>query len=191
MNIIIAAVGGQGALFAARVLGRLAMDSGFDVKVSEVHGMSQRGGSVITHIRYAAAIASPIVEEGCADVVLTFELLEGARAVTYLKPGGIMIINTYKIIPMPVLMADVDYPPDILESLRKLPITVFPIHASALAKEAGNIRATNSVMLGCFAKHSEFRRDQWLQALKTVSPENSVHGNCGAFNLGFNFLVEE
>jgi indolepyruvate ferredoxin oxidoreductase beta subunit len=189
MNVIIAAVGGQGALFAARVLGRLAMDNNLDVKASEVHGMSQRGGSVITHVRYGTNISSPIVEEGFADVVLAFELLEGARAVPFLKPGGVIIVNMYRINPLPVLAADADYPADIITGMQKLDATVIPIDASALAKKAGSIRATNAVMLGCLAKRGEFTRDQWLQALKALSPEKSLQSNCIAFDNGFNFSL--
>ena len=185
MNIVLTAVGGQGCLFAARVIGKVAQGNGFEVKVSEVHGMSQRGGSVITYVRYGTSVASPIVEEGFADVVMAFEMLEGARALGYLKPSGTLILNTQRIYPLPVLTGGCSYPEEILERIKKTGITVKTIDALAAAREAGNVKAVNTVMLGQFAKISDFGKERWIAALGEVSPAKLLDINTAAFEKGY------
>ncbi len=185
MNIVISAVGGQGALFAARVIGRVALNNNYDVKVSEVHGMSQRGGSVITYVRFGKQIASPIVEEGYADVLLAFEMLEAARYVPYVKKQGVIIINDQKIKPQPVVAGDCAYPDTIVDTIRTLDVKVELIDATARALEAGSSRAVNAVMLGAFAKHTSFSRDSWIQGITDASPAKFVQSNIDAFDKGY------
>ena len=185
MNIIITAVGGQGALFASKVIGCCAMNAGYEVKASEVHGMSQRGGSVISHLKYGKHIASPIVEEGTADLLLSFELLEAARYVSFVKPGGSIIVNNQRINPLPVLTAQAVYPENIPEMLATLNVTVQCVDAAVLADEVGSIRGVNAVMLGCMAQQSEFTYEQWIDALTSVSPQKFIETNTAAFNKGF------
>ena len=185
MNIVLAAVGGQGCLFAARVIGKVAQSNGLEVKVSEVHGMSQRGGSVTTFVRYGKLVASPIVEEGFADVVLAFEMLEGARALPFLKRGGTMILNTQRINPLPVLAGAVLYPSGIPERLQKAGAAVTAIDALGAAREAGNVKTVNSVMLGVLAKMSEFDRTHWIGALQEVAPAKYCDINIAAFDKGY------
>ena len=185
MNIVIAAVGGQGALFAARVIGKIALSGGYDVKVSEVHGMSQRGGSVITHVRYGKKINSPIVEEGFGDAVIAFELLEGARCTSFLHRGGVVIANEQHINPQPVLAGDMEYPRRLVDRMRELGLRVRAIDALTAAKQAGNVRAVNAVMLGMFAAETEFEREAWHDAIRLVSPPAFADANCLAFDKGF------
>jgi indolepyruvate ferredoxin oxidoreductase beta subunit len=186
MNIVIAAVGGQGALFASKVIGCCAMNAGYEVKASEVHGMSQRGGSVISHLKYGKHVASPIVEEGTADLLLSFELLEAARYVSFVQPGGSIIVNNQRINPLPVLMAQAVYPANIPGMLATLDVHVRCIDAAALAQEAGSLRGVNAVMLGCMAQQSEFTYEQWIAALTTVSPPKFIETNKAAFDKGLN-----
>jgi indolepyruvate ferredoxin oxidoreductase, beta subunit len=148
MNIVLAAVGGQGALLASRILGSLAQEMDYDVKVSEVHGMSQRGGSVVTYVKFGRKVHSPIVEKGTADILLAFEKLEGARYVDYLKEGGTMIVNTQEIAPMPVIVGQLPYPKLLFEEIKNINIKFMPVDALSLAKDAGNIKAVNVVLIG-------------------------------------------
>jgi indolepyruvate ferredoxin oxidoreductase beta subunit len=188
MNIVLAAVGGQGCLFAARVIGKVAQNNGLEVKASEVHGMSQRGGSVITFVRYGTSIASPIVEEGFADVVMAFEELEGARTVNYLRPSGTIILNTQRINPLPVLSGGCRYPAEIPSLLAATGVTVRTIDALAAARESGSVKAVNSVMLGQFAVMSGFDKHHWLEALGEVSPVKFAAVNTAAFEKGYSAL---
>jgi indolepyruvate ferredoxin oxidoreductase beta subunit len=184
MNVLIAAVGGQGALLSARVLGRLGLLSGLDVKVSEIHGMSQRGGSVVTHVRMGKQICSPVVEVGTADVILGFELLEGFRAVPYLKEGGILIVNDQRISPMPVLTGNAVYPETLVEQAGRLPIRVWVADALATAVKAGNVRAVNMVLLGMMSRFEEYPVILWKQAISMTVPPKTVDLNLKAFELG-------
>ena len=185
MNIIITAVGGQGALFAARVIGTAAAASGYDVKMSEVHGMSQRGGSVITHVRFGEKIASPIVEEGSADCILAFEELEAARYISTVKRGGIVIINTQQINPVPVASGLAVYPKNVAGALSALGVMVEAIDGVALAKKAGDVRSVNAVLLGVLARHITLDHARWLDALSVVSPVKACAINVSAFESGF------
>ncbi|MCS3901962.1 indolepyruvate oxidoreductase subunit beta [Methanococcus voltae] len=185
MNILIAAVGGQGAVLASKVLGKLAQNIGKDVKVSEVHGMSQRGGSVVAHVKFGDKIYSPVVEKGSADIVLAFELLEGARYTDYLKENGILISNTQKISPMPVIIGAVEYPKDIKQKIKEDNITAKFVDALDVAKQAGNIKTVNTVLIGLLAKNSPIEKDEWLKAIKETVPERFLEVNLKAFEMGY------
>ena len=180
MDILIVGVGGQGTLLASRVLGKYALDKGFDVKLSEVHGMAQRGGSVMTYVRIGEKIASPIIDEGRADLILAFEKLEALRYLHYLKEGGETLYSTQEIMPMPVVTGAAEYPQGI-EAL--LPGT--GVDALALALEAGNAKAANSVMLGALCKKLGFDREKFEGALLASIPQKTVEMNKKAFELGY------
>lgn len=186
MNIMIVGVGGQGTLLASRILGAAAQSIGMDVKLSEVHGMSQRGGSVVTYVRYGEKIASPIIEAGGADIILAFEQLEAYRYLSYLKKGGTYIVNTQKTDPMPVICGTAEYPEKILEKIEELGIHVISCDALQLAKEAGNLKATNVALIGLLAKHSTIEKKHWLDALNATVPPEFLEANLKAFELGYN-----
>ncbi|MBQ4516725.1 MAG: indolepyruvate oxidoreductase subunit beta [Clostridia bacterium] len=185
MNIMIVGVGGQGTLLASRIIGAAAINLGGDVKLSEVHGMSQRGGSVVTYVRYGEKIASPIIGEGEADVILAFEQLEAYRYISYLKKGGKYIVNTQKTNPMPVITGAAKYPEDILGKMEKMGISVTSCDALALAKEAGNIKSVNVVLIGVMAKHTNISKEEWEEAIKQTVPEKFLEVNLKAFRLGY------
>ncbi len=184
-NIMIVGVGGQGTLLASRILGNVAISQGYDVKVSEVHGMSQRGGSVVTYVKYGEKVHSPIIDRGEADVILAFELLEAYRAMPYLKKDGKMIVNSQAIDPMPVITGAVKYPEDI-ESKLKSKIDTTVVDALASAKDAGNIKAVNVVLIGVLAKTSEIPYEIWVETIKSTVPAKFLDVNLKAFELGYN-----
>ena len=185
MNIMIVGVGGQGTLLASRILGRVAIKEGYDVKVSEVHGMSQRGGSVVTYVKYGDEVYSPIIGKGEADIVLAFEILEAYRALPYLRKGGKMIANTQKINPMPVITGAMEYPADIEKKLAEK-INLQAVDALNLAEQAGTIKAVNVVLIGLLAKSTSIDKSVWLEAIKETVPEKFVNLNLKAFELGYN-----
>ena len=185
MNIMICAVGGQGALLTSRILGKLAQNLNLDVKLSEVHGMSQRGGSVVTYVKFGETIYSPIIEMGTADVVLAFELLEGARYASYLKPNGTLILSNQRIDPMPVITGAMEYPDKLIEELSMLPINLYEVNALEVAKVAGSIRASNVVLLGVLAKTTDISKDNWIKALEGTVPKGLLEVNLKAFDLGY------
>ena len=158
-NIMIVGVGGQGTLLASKLLGGLLLGKGFDVKVSEVHGMSQRGGSVVTYVRWGDAVYSPIIDKGQADVILSFELLEAARWTEYLKAGGRIITNTQQINPMPVITGAAAYPENLVEKMRAAGLEVDAIDALSLAEEAGSSKAVNIVLMGRLSKWFDFSEE--------------------------------
>jgi indolepyruvate ferredoxin oxidoreductase, beta subunit len=184
-NILIVGVGGQGTLLASVLLGNLAMEAGYDVKLAEVHGMAQRGGSVVTHVRISETpVKSPLVEEGGADVLIAFELLEGFRWLPYLKTDGELFINDRKINPMPVIIGTVEYPDDILGYLKQHVKRLHILDGDALALQAGNIKAVNTVLMGALSTALPFSEEQWLaQIEKNVKPK-FVELNKKAFMLG-------
>jgi indolepyruvate ferredoxin oxidoreductase beta subunit len=185
MNILLAAVGGQGAVLASRILGKMAQNSGLDVKVSEVHGMSQRGGSVVTYVRFGEKIHSPIIEKGTADMILAFEMLEGARYVEWLKPGGTLITSSQRIDPMPVITGTAQYPEDLEERIHALPIHYKVIDALTYAREAGNPKTVNVVLIGALASTTDIEQEKWHTAIKESVPEKLAGINLKAFKLGF------
>lgn len=188
LSIMIVGVGGQGTLLASRILGNLALSRGYDVKVSEVHGMSQRGGSVVTYVKYdEAKVSSPIIDEGGADLILAFEELEAYRYLPYLKKGGRMICNTQNIDPMPVIIGAMEYPQDILEKIKNKDVDIVPVDAAKVAMEAGNIRTVNVVLLGLLSKAMDISEEEWEKVLKTTVPEKALDVNIKAFQLGRNY----
>lgn len=183
-NIMIVGVGGQGTLLASKLLGRLLLGRGYDVKVSEVHGMSQRGGSVVTYVRYGEKVYSPIIDKGQADLILSFELLEAARWAEYLKPGGRIITNTQQVNPMPVITGAAAYPEDLTGKLCALGIDVDAIDALALAEQAGSAKAVNLVLLGRLARWYDFSQEEWMAAIAESVPPKFLELNKKAFALG-------
>ncbi len=184
-NIMIVGVGGQGTLLASRILGNTVINEGYDVKVSEVHGMSQRGGSVVTYVKYGEKIYSPIVDRGEADIILAFEMLEAYRALPYLKKGGKMIVNDQSIDPMPVIIGAMEYPENIKEKLADK-IDLLPVDALKLANEAGNSKAVNVVLIGVMARLTDIPYENWIETIKTTVPPKLLDVNLKAFDLGYN-----
>ncbi|MFA7636337.1 MAG: indolepyruvate oxidoreductase subunit beta [Monoglobales bacterium] len=184
-NIMIVGVGGQGTLLASRILGNTVINEGYDVKVSEVHGMSQRGGSVVTYVKYGDKVYSPIIDRGEADIILAFENLEAYRALPYLKKDGKMIVNNQQINPMPVITGAASYPENIAEKLSSKANVQFA-DALSLAKKSGNIKAVNVVLIGIMAKSTDIEYEKWIKTIKEAVPENFVDINIKAFDLGYN-----
>ncbi len=185
-SIMIVGVGGQGSLLASKLLGHLLVDEGYDVKVSEVHGMSQRGGSVVTYVRFGSRVCSPIVETGEADLIVSFEKIEAARWLSNLKPEGVIVVNTQEIDPMPVIIGAAAYPHDVLAEMSAAGAQLDAIDALTLAETAGSSKAANIVLMGRVAKYFDIAYDKWLAAIeKTVAPK-FVDLNKRAFALGYN-----
>lgn len=184
-SIMIVGVGGQGTLLASRVLGAVLIAAGHDVKVSEVHGMSQRGGSVVTYVRYGGSVASPVIEKGEADLILSFEALEAARWLPYLKKDGKIITNTQQMDPMPVVTGAATYPEDIIGRIRAAGADVTAVDALGLAMEAGSAKAANIVLIGLCARHMEFPRESWEVAVRETVPAKFIDMNLRAFALGY------
>lgn len=185
-SILIVGVGGQGTLLASRLLGRTLLAKGYDVKISEVHGMSQRGGSVVTYVRYGDKVASPIVEKGEADIIMSFEELEAARWLPYLKKGGSIIVNTQQMDPMPVITGAAVYPENVLGQLEDLGVDVQPVDALGLAVEAGTPKAANVALIGTVAKNTDIEQSVWEETIKNTVPEKFLEQNLKAFRLGYN-----
>ena len=183
---MIVGVGGQGTLLASRIIGNVAIKQGFDVKVSEVHGMSQRGGSVVTYVKYDKEVYSPLVFEGEADYILAFEELEAYRWISYLKKGGKLIVNTQKMNPMPVITGAMKYPENIIDKLNDKAVDVLAIDALSLAVEAGTVKAVNIVLIGSFAKNTDIAKEIWIEAIKETVPAKFLDINLKAFELGYN-----
>ncbi|MBQ4156445.1 MAG: indolepyruvate oxidoreductase subunit beta [Clostridia bacterium] len=186
-SIMIVGVGGQGSLLASKLLGKLLMNENYDVKVSEVHGMSQRGGSVVTYVRFGDKVYSPVVNEGEADFIVSFEKLEGARYINCLKKGGKLIVNTQEIDPMPVIIGAASYPNDILQTVETLGADVDAIDALALANEAGSSKAVNIVLMGRLAKYFDIPYEKWILAIEQSVKPQFVEMNKKAFKLGYNY----
>ena len=184
-NILIAGVGGQGTLLASKLMGVVFMGKGYDIKVSEVHGMSQRGGSVVTYVRFGENVASTVIEKGEADMVLSFELLESARWLPYLKKDGVLISNTQKINPMPVITGQMSYPEDIENKLRSTGVRLQTVDALTLAEKAGSAKSVNVVLLGVAAKYFGIEREAWEEAIRATVPPKTVDINLAAFAAGY------
>ena len=184
---MIVGVGGQGTLLASRIIGNVAIKAGYDVKVSEVHGMSQRGGSVVTYVKYSDKVYSPLIFEGEADFLLAFEELEAYRWLPYLKKGGKLIVNTQKMDPMPVITGAMKYPENIIEKIQQKISDITAFDALSCAKEAGTVKAVNIVLIGCFAKNSNVDKEIWIEAIKETVPQKFLDINLKAFELGYNF----
>jgi indolepyruvate ferredoxin oxidoreductase beta subunit len=185
-NVMIVGVGGQGSLLASKLLGRLLLNKGYDIKVSEVHGMSQRGGSVVTYVRFGDKVYSPVIDKGQADYIVSFELLEAARWTEYLKPGGKIITNTQQINPMPVIIGAAEYPQDLLGKMKEAGIDVDALDALTLAEQAGSSKAVNLVLMGRLSKYFDITPAEWLEAIEASVPAKFLELNKKAFNLGLN-----
>lgn len=185
-SVMIVGVGGQGSLLASKLLGRLLVDEGFDVKVSEVHGMSQRGGSVVTYVRFGERVYSPIVTEGEADVIISFEKLEAARYAKYLKKGGKMVVNTQQIDPMPVIIGAAQYPETVLDELTQKGVDIDALDALSLAEKAGSSKAVNIVLMGKASKYFDIPYEKWIAAIENTVAPKFVEMNKKAFELGYN-----
>ncbi|MBR5044089.1 MAG: indolepyruvate oxidoreductase subunit beta [Clostridia bacterium] len=186
VNVMIVGVGGQGSLLASKLLGKVLLDAGYDVKVSEVHGMSQRGGSVVTYVRFGDRVASPIIDLGESDFILSFEKLEAARYAEYLSPNGKIIVNTQEIDPMPVIVGRAVYPSHVLNELESRDVTVDAVDALSLAERAGTAKAVNVVLLGRLARSlPDIPREAWQDAIKSSVKPKFVEVNLRAFDLGY------
>lgn len=183
-NIMIVGVGGQGTLLTSRILGGLAMEAGFDVKISEVHGMAQRGGSVVTYVRYGERVAEPVVEEGQADVLIAFERLEALRYAHFLKKDGVLIVNDQRIDPMTVVTGAAQYPENIIEELGKKYRSV-SLNAMEEALKLGNSKVFNTVILGVAAKNMEFDKETWVRVIRATVPQKTIEINLKAFETGY------
>ena len=183
-NIMIVGVGGQGTLLASKLLGKLLLTRGYDVKVSEVHGMSQRGGSVVTYVRYGDKVYSPIIDKGEADIILSFELLEAARWVEFLKPGGTILTNNQQISPMPVITGAAAYPAELAQKIAALGVKIDAFDALALAEQAGSSKAVNLVLLGRLSSYFDFTDEEWNAAIEQSVPPKFLEMNKNAFALG-------
>ena len=184
-SIMIVGVGGQGTLLASRILGSALLSKGYDVKVSEVHGMSQRGGSVVTYVKYGDKVYSPVIGEGEADLILAFEQLEAARWISCLKADGKVIVNTQKIDPMSVVIGDSQYPDGVIDAVKATGASVHEVGALPLAVEAGSAKAVNVVLIGAMAKNTDIDKEIWIDALKACVPQKFLEMNLKAFELGY------
>ena len=183
-NIMIVGVGGQGSLLASKLLGRLLLNEGYDVKVSEVHGMSQRGGSVVTYVRYGDKVYSPIIDKGEADFIVSFEKLEAARYAAYLSKNGTIVVNSQQIDPMPVVTGAMEYPEGVLDELRQKGVKIDEADALTPAIAAGSAKATNIVLMGRLSKYLPFDKQAWTNAIREVVAPKFVEMNLKAFDLG-------
>ena len=185
-SVMIVGVGGQGSLLASKLLGNLLVGEGYDVKVSEVHGMSQRGGSVVTYVRFGNNVYSPVIELGEADYIISFEKIEAARYLPYLKKDGKIIVNTQQIDPMPVIIGQMDYPDKVLDEMTAAGACIDAIDALSIAEKVGSTKAANIVLMARFAKHFHISYDKWIAALENTVAPKFLEMNKTAFELGYN-----
>ena len=185
-NIMIVGVGGQGTLLASKLLGQLLLDEGYDVKVSELHGMSQRGGSVVTYVKYGETVYAPVIGEGEADFIVSFEKLEAARYAPFLKKGGRIVVNTQEIDPMPVIIGAATYPENVLSELTEKGVRVEAMDALSLAETAGSAKAVNIVLMGRVAKDFGIPYEKWIAAIENTVAPKFIEMNKKAFDLGYN-----
>lgn len=185
-NVMIVGVGGQGSLLASKLLGRLLLGEGLDVKVSEVHGMSQRGGSVVTYVRYGEHVYSPVIDEEGADFIVSFELLEAARWLPYLKKDGVIVTNTQQIDPMPVITGNATYPEDLVKKMKETGARVDALNCLELAEKAGSAKAVNLVLMGRLSHYFDLEEEKWQKAIEESVPPRFLEMNRKAFELGRN-----
>lgn len=183
-NIMIVGVGGQGSLLASKLLGYLLLNEGYDVKVSEVHGMSQRGGSVVTYVRFGEKVYSPIIDKGEADFIVSFEQLEAARYLPFLRVGGRIVTNTQQVDPMPVITETMEYPSNLIKDLEEKGAKVDAMDCLSLAEKAGSAKAVNIVLMGRLSKFFDIPEEKWLAAIEKCVPAKFVELNKKAFSLG-------
>ncbi|MDP3487906.1 MAG: indolepyruvate oxidoreductase subunit beta [Bacillota bacterium] len=184
-NILLVGVGGQGTILASKILAEVATMQGHDVKMSEIHGMAQRGGSVVTQVRMGEKVYSPLIEEGEADNIVAFEKLEALRYVHYLRDGGSIVVNDQQIDPMTVITGAQVYPPEVMEKLQERAGDVLVIDALQLAREVGSIRAVNVVLLGALARKMDINKESWLEAIRRIVPAKFLALNLQAFEAGY------
>lgn len=187
-NILIVGVGGQGTLLASRVLAQAAVDQEYDVKVSEIHGMAQRGGSVVSQVRYGTKVFSPIIKQGDADVIMAFEKLEAARYLPFLRKGGLMVINTDKIDPLPVMSGEVRYPDKLEEKIAGVVPKTVTLDATGIAEKCGTSKAANIVLVGLVGKTLGMPLDSLVEAIRGLVPEKAIDINIRALNEGWNYM---
>ena len=185
-NVMIVGVGGQGSLLASKLLGHLLMEQGYDVKVSEVHGMSQRGGSVVTYVRYGDKVCSPVIDKGEADFIVSFEVLEAARWLSYLKADGQIVTSTQQIAPMPVITGAAEYPTDLVNKMLAAGAKVDALDCLSLAEQAGSAKAVNLVLMGRLSKYFDFSDEAWQKSIEACVPAKFLELNKKAFELGKN-----
>ena len=183
-NILFVGVGGQGTILASKILTEGLLKYGYDVKMSEVHGMAQRGGSVTTQVRYGEKVYSPLIEKGTADVIVAFEKSEAARYIEYLREGGKLVVNDYEIVPVTVLIGDEKYPQNVSEKLRATGADTLMIKAADIATKLGNIKAQNVVLLGALLKALNLDKINWDEVLETIVPKKAIEINKKALVLG-------
>ena len=183
-NVLLVGVGGQGILLASEILSEAAMLAGFDVKKSEIHGMSQRGGSVVSHVRYGREVFSPIVPEGEGDILFGFELMETCRSLPLIKRGGTVVANDLRISPPSVLMGQETYPAGLVERIRGLFPDFLLVDGQEIARDAGNVRAANTVLLGAVSRRLEIAEEYWMMALEKMVPPKALEVNNKAFLIG-------
>ena len=186
-NIMIVGVGGQGSLLASKLLGHLLLNAGYDVKVSEVHGMSQRGGSVVTYVRYGDHVYSPVIDQGEADYIVSFELLEAARWLSFLKEDGIIVTNTQQVDPMPVITGAAVYPENLVDKMKACGAKVDAMDCLALAEQAGSAKAVNIVLMGRLSHYFDLPQEAWMASLEAMVPPKFLEMNKKAFALGRDF----
>ena len=184
-NIMIVGVGGQGTLLTSRIIGKTALEQGYDVKISEVHGMAQRGGSVVTFVRFGEKVNEPVVEEGQADIIIAFERLEALRYAHFLKKDGVLVVNDCRIDPMTVVIGAKQYPENIIETLKESHM-VYALDGQNIALELGNSKVLNSVILGYAAEFIGFDADVWLNTVASTVPQKTIEINKAAFMRGYN-----
>lgn len=183
-SIILVGVGGQGTITTSSILSKGLIEKGYDVKMSEIHGMSQRGGTVVTQIKYGDKVYSPIIGEGEADLIVSFEKVEALRALPYLKEGGTIVTDDREIFPMPVLTGAAEYPSDAIRHLREAGIRVVVVEAARTAQELGNVRAQNIVLLGALVRQMELEDTDWKAIIAGSFPEKLAELNIRAFEAG-------
>ncbi|WBW99425.1 indolepyruvate oxidoreductase subunit beta [Oceanirhabdus sp. W0125-5] len=183
-SILFVGVGGQGTILASKILSQGLLESGYDVKMSEVHGMAQRGGSVSTQVRFGEKVYSPLIEKGKADIIVAFEKSEVARWLEYLKDGGHAVVNDYEIHPVPVLIGKESYPTGVKEKVQKEVKNSIFVKAGDIAKELGNIKAQNVVLLGALVKALELDDMDWDGVIERLVPKKAIELNKKAFRVG-------
>lgn len=189
-NVLIAGVGGQGVLLVSEILSKVCLDTGYDVKKSEVHGMAQRGGSVVSHVRWGPEVFSPLIEKGTADVLLAFEELEAFRWLEYLRPDGVVIVNAHQIKPLPVAVGLREYPRKILAKLQRKAGRVLVLDGVQIARQAGNIRASNIALLGALAAHLNLDTSRLRGVIRQKLPPKTLKVNLAAFDKGRAALLD-
>ena len=183
-DIIFCGVGGQGILLASEIISQVALDSGLDIKKSEVHGMAQRGGSVVSHVRISEKVYSPLIKTGTADYLVSFEQIETVRYIDLLKPDGEIIMNTQRIVPITAYIGDTPYPDDVIPMLKVKTANIHPIDALDIAVKAGNKNTVNIVMLGALSNVMEFEEKIWIESLRKRVPAKFLDVNMKAFKAG-------